>query len=58
MSSNVKTINELRDSRIMFDKNPPEFGFFIIIISLIFVSSAIVWSIKTPKNYIGIYKNQ
>ncbi len=52
MSSNVKTINELRDSRIMFDKNPPEFGFFLIIISLIFVSSAIVWSMKTPKNYI------
>lgn len=52
MNKKIKTIDELKDSQIMFDKNPPAFGYFLILICMIFVSLAIVWSIKTPKNYI------
>ena len=49
---NTKSIYELKDSQIMFDKNPPAFGYLIIIVSLLFVVTAVVWSIRTPKNYI------
>lgn len=52
MNKKIKTIDELKDSQIMFDKNPPAFGYFLILICIIFLILAIVWSVKTPKNYI------
>lgn len=52
MNKKVRTIDELKDSRIMFEKNPPAFGYFLILICLVFLTLAIGWSIKTPKNYI------
>lgn len=52
MNKKIKTIDELKDSQIMFDKNPPAFGYFLILICIIFLTLAIVWSVKTPKNYI------
>lgn len=52
MNKRIKTVDELRDSRIMFDKNPPAFGYFLIIVFFLFVVAAVGWSIRTPKNYI------
>jgi multidrug resistance efflux pump len=51
MNKKVKTLDELKDSRIMFDKNPPAFGYFLILIVTIFCAVAVVWSIYTPKTY-------
>ena len=48
----IKTLEELKDSRIMFDKNPPGFGYMLIIVLTIFIALAVVWSIRTPKLYI------
>lgn len=52
MSKNVKSINELRDSRLLFEKEPPAFGYFFILLVSVVIAFVIVWSIKTPKKYI------
>ncbi len=52
MSKTIKDIEQLKDSRIMFEKDPPQFGYLLISIFTVFSVLAIVWSIKTPKTYI------
>lgn len=51
MSKRVKALEELKDSRLLFDKNPPAFGYAFILVITIFLLAAVVWSIKTPKIY-------
>lgn len=51
MSKKIKTIKELKDSQFLFDKNPPAFGYLLIIIVAIFMCFAFVWSVYTPKVY-------
>ncbi len=47
----IKKIEDLKDSQIMFDKNPPEFGYIIIMVIAIFCALTVLWSIHTPKKY-------
>ncbi|AEV67568.1 HlyD family secretion protein [Acetivibrio clariflavus] len=49
MSNQVKTLNELKDSRILYDKNVPGFAYMIIIIVMALIITIIIWSILTPK---------
>ena len=51
MSKKIKTIEELKDSRLLFDKNPPAFGYAFILVVTVFLIVAVVWSIKVPKIY-------
>lgn len=51
MSKRVKSLDEIRESRILFDKNPPAFGYILITVVAVFLIVAVVWSIKTPKVY-------
>lgn len=51
MSRRVKSLDEIRESRILFDKNPPAFGYILITVVTVFLIVAVVWSIKTPKVY-------
>lgn len=51
MSKKVKTIAEIKDSRLLFDKNPPAFGYIFIILVTFFMTVAVIWSIKFPKIY-------
>ena len=51
MSKRVKSLDEIRESRILFDKNPPAFGYILITVVTVFLIVAVVWSIKTPKVY-------
>lgn len=48
----IKTLNELTDSRILYEKDLPFFGYIIIIITFASLLSVIIWSIKAPKTYI------
>ncbi len=52
MSNKVKNLDELKDSRLLFDKEPPAFGYFFILIVTIALAVVIIWSMKTPKKYI------
>ncbi len=51
MKKRIKTLEELRDSRLMFDKNPPAFGYILITMVGAFLILALAFSIKTPKIY-------
>lgn len=51
MNKKIKTIEELKDSRLLFDKNPPAFGYAFILVVTAFLVVAVIWSIKTPKIY-------
>lgn len=51
MKKTIKSLDSLKDSRIMFDKKPPAFGYLLILIVGVFLCLALVWSIRTPKMY-------
>lgn len=51
MSRKVKSLNELKDSRILFDKNPPTFGYVFVLVIAVFLITAVIWSVKAPKIY-------
>ena len=51
MSKRVKSLDEIRESRLLFDKNPPAFGYILITVIAIFMTIAVVWSTKASKVY-------
>ena len=48
----IYNLNELIDSKILYDKNPPKFMVYIIGIIAILLTLFIVWSNKTVKTYV------
>lgn len=52
MSKQVKTMQDLRDSKILYDKDLPRFGYMIISIIIFLFVFVTVWMCKTPKLYI------
>lgn len=52
MSKQIKTLKQLKDSRIMYDGKFPAFGYMIILIVAFLFTAVIIWSIKTPKTYV------
>lgn len=51
MSKSVKTMDELTDSRLLYDKDPPAFGYILLGIVSILLIAAIYASSKVPKYY-------
>lgn len=51
MAKPIMTLEELKDSRILYDKRVPAFGYIIIITVLILLAFVVIWSIFTPKVY-------
>lgn len=47
-----KSIQELKDSQLLYDKNPPEFSIWIIVVTFVALLITIFWSIYTPKTYV------
>lgn len=52
MSSKVKTLEELKDSQIMFDKELPPFGYMLVCIVSLLLIGVFVWSLFAHKAYI------
>lgn len=52
----VKTMEQLKDSRLLFDKKVPAFGYMIILIVTISLAAVIVWSAFAKKSYMIIAK--
>jgi len=50
MSKQMKTMDQLRDSQLLYDKELPAFGYMIILMIAILLISIIIWSIKAPKD--------
>lgn len=51
MSKQIKTMEELKDSRLLYDKNVPAFGYMILITIGLLLIGVVIWSVKTPKIY-------
>lgn len=48
----IKNISELRDSRILYEKPMPPFGYIIVSVVSILLIAFLIWSMKTPKSYV------
>lgn len=49
---NIKTMEQLKDSELLYNKKLPSFGYMIIIIVSILLVSVVIWSLNTSKVYI------
>ena len=54
MKKQIKTLEQLKDSRLLFEKEPPAFGYMILIIVAFAVVGVTVWSVKAQKPYMII----
>ena len=51
MKERILDIDSIKDSRLLFDREPPGFGYFFIVIITAFLAGTVVWSIFTPRIY-------
>lgn len=51
MSKQIKTMDELTDSRIMYEKKMPFFGYMIVLMLAILIIGIVIWSTFAPKAY-------
>ena len=47
----VRIMEELKDFRFLFDKQPPAFVFFFLVLISIGLLLLLAWSMKAPKVY-------
>lgn len=52
MSTQIKTMEQLRDIRLLYEKKIPAFGYMIILAVVVLLVGTVIWSINTPKTYI------
>ncbi len=48
----VRDIRELKDSRLLYDKEPPAFGYILLTLVAVFMLVAAIVAIKVPKIYV------
>ena len=51
MSGKAKSLDELKDSQIMFDKDLPPFGYMIVSIFAVLIVGVLIWSMYANKAY-------
>lgn len=51
MNKQIKTLSQMRDSRLLFEKQIPSFGYFFILLVTAFLAGVMFWSVKAPKAY-------
>ena len=51
MSGKAKSLDELKDSQIMFDKDLPPFGYMIMSIFAVLIVGVLIWSMYANKAY-------
>lgn len=50
----IKDITELRDSKLLYDKDPPKLGYALLLIVAGLMVALIIWSTHAPKTYVSI----
>ena len=48
----VYSLNEITDSKLLYDKKPPRFMYYIILVVVLLISGFLVWSTKSVKTYV------
>lgn len=51
-SLKVYDLSEITDSRVLYDKNPPKFMIYIVLIVTLLIAGFIIWSDKSIKTYV------
>lgn len=54
MSTKAKSLDELKDSQIMFDKKLPPFGYILVCIISVLLIGVLIWSLFAHKSYMII----
>jgi multidrug resistance efflux pump len=49
---NVKSIDSLKDSALLYEKSLPGFGYILLLSLLALLVGVVIWSINTPKVYV------
>ncbi|RDU21883.1 HlyD family secretion protein [Anaerosacchariphilus polymeriproducens] len=52
MKKQIKTMEQLKDSRLLYEKQLPAFGYMMIILVSILLIAVVFWSIWAPRTYI------
>ena len=52
MNSQLKNLSDFSDSRILYEKKLPAFGYMIVLIVSVLLIGVLIWSLITPKIYI------
>ena len=48
----VKNMADLKDSRLLYEKDLPPFGYMLVSIIAILMIAVLIWSLKTPKTFV------
>jgi len=48
----VYNLNEITDSKLLYDKKPPKFMYYIILVVVMLIAGFLVWSTKSVKTYV------
>lgn len=48
----VKNMADIKDSRLLYEKDLPPFGYMIVAITAILLIAVLIWSLKTPKTFV------
>lgn len=52
MAYKYKTMEQLKDSQLLYNKQPPKFGVYLVFIVLFSLIGALIWSAFAPRAYI------
>jgi multidrug efflux pump subunit AcrA (membrane-fusion protein) len=53
---NIKTLDSLKDSRLLYEKTLPAFGYVILLVLAALLVCVVVWGVRTPK--VDVIKSQ
>lgn len=48
----VRNFSELKDSRLLYEKDLPPFGYLLVSLTALLLIAVVIWSLKTPKTYV------
>ncbi|MDR1068204.1 MAG: HlyD family secretion protein [Clostridiales Family XIII bacterium] len=49
---NTKTLDNLKDSALLYEKMLPPFGYVILLVLLALLAGVVIWSVNTPRVYV------
>ena len=52
MSRSTKSLDDLRDSKLLYEKDMPSFGYILLVVLLVLMAAVTVWGVRTTKPYI------
>lgn len=51
MSEQIKKLSQLKDSRLLYEKKLPAFGYMLVLAVAFLLAAVVIWSVNTPKTY-------